>query len=62
MTNREKGLLRARTMTPEFRYAMLQKGRNVRAILNGLGKSDGRPSPTPWTFTYSVRLNRWRSE
>lgn len=60
MTRREAGLLRARTMTPEHRMAMTRKGNVVKAVLEGLGRSDGRPSASPWMFTATVHVGRGR--
>jgi hypothetical protein len=60
LTPREAGLLRARTMTPEFRKAMVRKGNVVKAALAGLGKSDRKPSPSPWAFPHKVRISGTR--
>jgi hypothetical protein len=58
MTRQEAGRLRALALNLPQRRANQLKGAYVRRLLNGLGKSDGKASPSPWMLPCRVRLER----
>jgi hypothetical protein len=58
MTRQEAGRMRALALNVPQRRANQLKGAFVRRLLNGLGKSDGKASPSPWMFSHRVRFDR----
>jgi hypothetical protein len=56
MTRQECGRMRAQALTLEQRRAMQARGVWMRKLLHGLGKSDGKPSPSPLEMPYKVTV------